>query len=128
MVLFQNCVWWSRPLTKMAAQLYLVWHRTLWEIHIKTIFSGTSSSIRTKLWWNSHWMILFQNCVRQSRSPTKIVFSCHKIFVFRDRSMIFGMLVHDHKAVCRVPSWPSWDLDIWLQGQIIVFWIVSFNS
>ena len=21
MVLFQNCVWWSRPLTKMAAQL-----------------------------------------------------------------------------------------------------------
>ena len=28
MVLFQNCVWWSRPLTKMAAQLYLVLHRT----------------------------------------------------------------------------------------------------
>ena len=34
--------------------------------------SGTSSSIRTKLWWNSHWMVLFQNCVRQSRSHTKI--------------------------------------------------------
>jgi hypothetical protein len=34
--------------------------------------SGTSSSIRTKLWWNSHWMVLFQNCVRQSRSPTKM--------------------------------------------------------
>ena len=34
--------------------------------------SGTSSSIRTKVWWNSHWMILFQNCVRQSRSPTKM--------------------------------------------------------
>ena len=33
--------------------------------------SGTSSSIRTKLWWNSHWMVLFQNCVQQSRSPTK---------------------------------------------------------
>jgi hypothetical protein len=42
-----------------------------WEIHI-TILSGASSSIRTKLWWNSHWMILFQNCVRQSRSPTKM--------------------------------------------------------
>jgi hypothetical protein len=42
------------------------------EIHIKTILSGTSSSIRTKLWWNSHWMVLFQNCVRQSRSPTKM--------------------------------------------------------
>ena len=32
---------------------------------MKTILSGTSSSIRTKLWWNSHWMVLFQNCVRQ---------------------------------------------------------------
>jgi hypothetical protein len=27
----------------------------------------------------------------------------HNIFVFRDRSMIFGMWVHNHKAVCRVP-------------------------
>jgi hypothetical protein len=27
----------------------------------------------------------------------------HNFFVFRDRSMIFGMWVHDHKAVCRVP-------------------------
>jgi lipopolysaccharide biosynthesis glycosyltransferase len=25
--------------------------------------SGTSSSIRTKLWWNSHWVVLFQNCI-----------------------------------------------------------------
>jgi hypothetical protein len=25
----------------------------------------------------------------------------HNFFVFRDRSMIFGMWVHDHKAVCR---------------------------
>jgi hypothetical protein len=72
MVLFQNCVWWSRPLTNLAAQLNLVYHRTLWEIHIKTILSGTSSSIRTKLGWNSHWMDLFQNCVWQSRSPTKM--------------------------------------------------------
>jgi hypothetical protein len=27
----------------------------------------------------------------------------HNFFVFRDRSMIFGMWMHDHKAVCRVP-------------------------
>ena len=27
----------------------------------------------------------------------------HNIFVFRDRSMIFGMYVHDHRAVCRIP-------------------------
>ena len=34
--------------------------------------SGTSSSIRTKLWWKSHWMVLFQNCFWQSHSPTKM--------------------------------------------------------
>ena len=39
--------------------------------------SGTSSSIRTKLWWNSHWMVLFQNCVRQSRSPTTVQLRCY---------------------------------------------------
>jgi hypothetical protein len=27
----------------------------------------------------------------------------HNFFVFPDRSMIFGLWVHDHKAVCRVP-------------------------
>jgi hypothetical protein len=27
----------------------------------------------------------------------------HNFFVFPDRSMIFGMWVHDHKAVCRIP-------------------------
>jgi hypothetical protein len=27
----------------------------------------------------------------------------HNIFVFRDMSMIFGMWVHDHMVVCRVP-------------------------
>jgi hypothetical protein len=46
--------------------------RTQWEIHIKTILSGTSSSIKTKLWCNSHWMVLFQNGVRQLRSPAKM--------------------------------------------------------
>jgi uncharacterized membrane protein len=29
----------------------------------KTILSGTSSSIRTKLWWNSHWMFLLKLCL-----------------------------------------------------------------
>ena len=36
----------------------------------------------------------------------------HNFFVFRDRSMIFGMWVHDHKALCRVLLWPSWDFDL----------------
>jgi hypothetical protein len=40
--------------------------------YLKTILSGTSSSIKTKLWWNSHWMVLFQNGVRQLRSPVKM--------------------------------------------------------
>jgi hypothetical protein len=31
------------------------------------------------------------------------IFLCHNIFVFQDRSMIFGMWVHDHKVVCRIP-------------------------
>ena len=38
----------------------------------KNILSGTSSSIKTKLRWNSHWMVLFQNGVRQLRSPAKM--------------------------------------------------------
>jgi hypothetical protein len=46
--------------------------QSCFEIHVKTILSGTSSSIRTKLGWNSHWMVLFQNCVWQSRSTTKM--------------------------------------------------------
>jgi hypothetical protein len=36
----------------------------------------------------------------------------YNLIVFRDRSMIFGMWVHDHKAVCRVPQWPSLDFDL----------------
>jgi len=27
----------------------------------------------------------------------------HNFFVFPDKSIIFGMWVHDHKAVCRIP-------------------------
>jgi hypothetical protein len=45
----------------------------------------------------------------------------HNFFVFPDRSSIFGMWVHDHKAACRVPQWPLLNLDLWPQGQIIVF-------
>jgi hypothetical protein len=37
----------------------------------------------------------------------------HNFFVFPDRSIIFGMWMHDHKAVVPVPKWPSWNLDLW---------------
>jgi hypothetical protein len=40
--------------------------------NMPTILSGTSSSIKTKVWWNRHWMVLFQNGVRQLRYPAKM--------------------------------------------------------
>jgi hypothetical protein len=45
----------------------------------------------------------------------------HNFFVFPDRPIIFGMWVHDHKAMCLHTYWPSWDLHLWPQGLIIVF-------
>jgi hypothetical protein len=36
------------------------------------------------------------------RSKVQTVRNSANFFVFPDRSMIFGMWVHDHKAVCRV--------------------------
>jgi hypothetical protein len=49
------------------------WKRTIqWLFHqnfvlipIKIFLSETICSIRTKFWWNSHWMVLFQKCVRR---------------------------------------------------------------
>jgi hypothetical protein len=39
--------------------------------------SGTSSSFRTKLWWNSHWMVLFQNlCLAVTLSNQD---GCHSV-------------------------------------------------
>jgi hypothetical protein len=39
--------------------------RTLWEIPIKIFLSETICSIRTKFWWNGHWMVIFQKCVQR---------------------------------------------------------------
>ena len=71
-VLFQNCVWHFRTPTKMATTAKLIYHRTLWEIPIKIFLSETICSIRTKFWWNSHWMLLFQKWVRRLGPSTKI--------------------------------------------------------
>ena len=46
--------------------------RTLWEIPIKIFLSETICSIRTKFWWKSHWMVLFQNCVQRFGPLTKM--------------------------------------------------------
>ena len=40
--------------------------------HILIFSSETTVPIATKLWWNGHWMTLFQNCVRWSWLPTKM--------------------------------------------------------
>jgi hypothetical protein len=34
--------------------------------------SETICSIRTKFWWKSHWMVLFQNCVQRFGPLTKM--------------------------------------------------------
>jgi hypothetical protein len=36
------------------------------------IFSETTEPISTKLYWNDHWVVPFQNCVRYFRPPTKM--------------------------------------------------------
>ena len=41
-------------------------YRTLWEIPIKIFLSETLCSIRTKFWWYSHWMVVFQKWVQRS--------------------------------------------------------------
>jgi hypothetical protein len=59
-----------------------IWKRTIqwlfyqslvpWEIPIKIFFFETICSIRTKCWWNSHWMVLFQKCVWRFGPSTKM--------------------------------------------------------
>ena len=68
---FQYCVQHFRPPTKMAAtaELNLTW---ISEIAIKIFLSENISSIRTKFWWNSHWMVLYQKCVRRFGPSTKM--------------------------------------------------------
>jgi hypothetical protein len=41
--------------------------------HILINSSEATGPIWTKLWWNGPWMAPFQNCVRWSRLPTKMV-------------------------------------------------------
>jgi hypothetical protein len=40
--------------------------------HLKIIFSETAGPIGPKLWWNGLQMVLFENCVRRPRPPSKI--------------------------------------------------------
>jgi hypothetical protein len=40
--------------------------------HLKIISSETTVPIWPKLWWNGLSVVIFQNCVRRPRPPTKI--------------------------------------------------------
>ena len=42
------------------------------EIKNKIFSSETTEPISTKLCWNDSWVVLFQNCVRHFRTPTKM--------------------------------------------------------
>ena len=43
------------------------------EMKFKKIFSSeTTETISTKLCWIDSWVVLFQNCVRHFRTPTKM--------------------------------------------------------
>jgi hypothetical protein len=42
------------------------------EIKKKIFSSETTEPISTKLCWNDSWVVLFQNCVRHFRTPTKM--------------------------------------------------------
>jgi hypothetical protein len=96
---------WSDIKLSAAVRAILV-HGTLREIHIKTILSGTSCSIKTKLWWNSHWMVFFQNCVRQSRSPTKTAATV-------DLGLTYDPMGNSHKnlLVCSVGTKFWWNVN-----------------
>jgi hypothetical protein len=42
-------------------------------------------------------------------------------FIFSSRLLIFVMLVHYLKTMCYIPSWPTYDLDLWAQCRIQLF-------
>jgi hypothetical protein len=91
---------------------------------IKKKFVFCNNKLFSYIW---QWMVYF-NYVTPSNEGRNIVLvwfflllplllllseACpdHNLFVFPDRSIIFGMWVHDHKAVCRtvmtfVGPWP----------------------
>ena len=67
---YQKCVQWSRLPTKMAAKLKI--EKRGDEILKKIFSSETTEPTSTKLCWNDHWMVPFQNSVRRCRPVSKM--------------------------------------------------------
>ena len=91
----QNCSILSQKVPKFELykhndELFNIYHEILYELwnfayfdrlcklekramKFKKIFSSeTTEPISTKLCWNDSWVVLFQNCVRHFRTPTKM--------------------------------------------------------
>ena len=91
----QNCSILSQKVLKFELykhndELFNIYHEILYELwnfayfdrlcklekgamKFKKIFSSeTTEPISTKLCWNDSWVVLFQNCVRHFRTPTKM--------------------------------------------------------
>jgi hypothetical protein len=66
---FQNCV---RQSPHQQRWLPLLKIENSAKNHLKIIFSETAGPIGPKLWWYGLQMVLFENCVRRPRPPTKI--------------------------------------------------------
>jgi hypothetical protein len=69
MVIFENYVRRSRPPTKIAAVTKI---DNLAKHYLKIISSETTGPIGPKLWCNGLQVIIFKNCVRRLRLPTKM--------------------------------------------------------
>ena len=91
----QNCSILSQKVLKFELykhndELFNIYHKIVYELwtfayfdrlcklekramKFKKIFSSeTTEPISTKLYWNDSWVVLFQNCVRHFRTPTKM--------------------------------------------------------
>jgi hypothetical protein len=85
---------------------YSTQHTTLWSCtHIPNI---VDLSQNTKMLWPGQE----KNTILKTLLLLSEACPDHNFFFFPDRSIIFGMWMHDHKAVVPVPKWPSWNFDL----------------
>jgi hypothetical protein len=68
-------------------------------------------SIRTKFWWNSHWMVLFQKCVRWFRPSTKMAPTAELSLTWDPMGNSHkNLLLRNHWANCN-QTFVEWSVD-----------------
>jgi hypothetical protein len=98
---------WKRTIQWLFHQHLVLIEQMVSDKKIFMIFSSeTTGPIATKLSWNSLWMAPFQNCVRWSWLPTKMV---AKLKIESDKKIIMGI---SHRVLWQ----PSW-LKVWNAGH-----------